>query len=291
LYDQEASQCLCSNSIPQISQAIIMRKRTFLDGNDWKAITNTITIERDLLHYQLVDIMTGIPGVLEQSDLESSAQILAGEPLQISTSLLQGVVDLITQLFQWRRAWEKANPNFVSEVVVEPGVHFSVDENGSPLFKTIFFYSHTYYGRSPMFYNASLIILFGNLSTWGVDNAAALALEQILPDEQTNPTNPLTLPHEYLSVNEIAIEICRSVEFFLQGKQKMSGVLNLMLPVRTVIDVLPDSCAVRGWLHNVFEKMGVGKGFQFSKRLRRKESLLGDLDISLDEKLKSSNEL
>jgi hypothetical protein len=256
-----------------------MRKRTFLENDDWRVITTTINSKSDLLHYQLVDIMASIPGLHEQSDLEHSTKAASGGYFKISDILLEKVIGVISQLFRWRWAWERFNPNFVFEVPVKPGTHFSVDEKGLPLFKTIFFYRNFYNGRPPIYYNAALLILFSLLEDCGVTEGTALAIRRSRTDERITRTNPLTLPHEHLSMDEVSEEICRSIEFFLSGKERMSGVLNLILPIRTVLDVLKDS-PERIWLHNVLDKVGVGRVFGVSKRIRRMDSLLNDVDSS-----------
>jgi hypothetical protein len=68
-----------------------------------------------------------------------------------------------------------------------------------------------------MLYNTGLLIIMSLTSSWEVPDTVPLALSTISIQDRPMYLNPLTLPHEALSLEEVSKEICRSVEYHLQG--------------------------------------------------------------------------
>jgi hypothetical protein len=60
-------------------------------------------------------------------------------------------------------------------------------------------------------------------SSWEVPDAVPLALSTISIQGPPMHSNPLTLPHEALSLEEASEEICRSVEYHLLGTHMDRG--------------------------------------------------------------------
>ncbi|KAF2675388.1 hypothetical protein BT63DRAFT_409478 [Microthyrium microscopicum] len=267
--------------IPIITHALIMRKRTFLEAQVWRSITSTVESPFIKSSFALVDIMAHIPGICEDSDMAIQALNSGLVPSTVPETLEKRIIEVFRQLFSWRWTWEYWNSNLVYEIQVDPKVHFTVDDEKVPLFQTIYFCRHFHRGKESVLYNTALLLLFDLTRTWSFRNCPAQALEgaSLAPSGKT--TNPLRLPHAQLSSQEVSDEVCQSLEWFLQGPERMSGVINMIFPIRILSDALPEG-KKRRWLLTLLERMGVSEGFQFTKRLHRRERIVRDLNQTID---------
>lgn len=68
------------------------------------------------------------------------------------------------------------------------------------------------------------------------------------------------------SVEELAIEICRSVDYFL-NKHGQMGALLLMLPAQIALLPLDRGSAVAVWLMNVLKKIGESDGLEIGRQI------------------------
>ena len=68
------------------------------------------------------------------------------------------------------------------------------------------------------------------------------------------------------SVEELAIEICRSIDYFL-NKHGQMGALLLMFPAQIALLPLDRSSEVAIWLINVLKKIAESDGLEISRQI------------------------
>jgi hypothetical protein len=68
------------------------------------------------------------------------------------------------------------------------------------------------------------------------------------------------------SVQDLAIEICRSIDYFL-NKHGQMGALLLMFPAQIALLPLDRSSAVAIWLMNVLKKIGESDGLEIGRQI------------------------
>jgi hypothetical protein len=68
------------------------------------------------------------------------------------------------------------------------------------------------------------------------------------------------------SVEDLAIEICRSIDYFL-NKHGQMGALLLMFPAQIALLPLDRSSAVAIWLMNVLKKIGESDGLEIGRQI------------------------
>jgi hypothetical protein len=175
----------------------------------------------------------------------------------------------MSDLFQWRSTWETLHPDIIYEVQVNPNLHASVDEDGQPLFKTIFYSRDFHVARQILVYNTMLLILSFLSEKWTILDGSKQALELLLKAGYSKPPSStvLLLPHAQLSREEVCNELCRFVEYVLQGDHKMNGTINLILPMRILLDRLPPKSKERAFVLRMLKTQDDVNGFKIVSRI------------------------
>lgn len=229
--------------------------------------------------YQLGDIMVKIPGLLEDSDLAKAETLLPLKQRRIDIGALKArIIHTLRELFLWRWWWEQENPLCAYRVPGNRLGSFSVDESGVPLFQSLIYFNHFHRGREPILYNASLLHVLQLAEIWSIEDAQARALTTLAHLDQPDHTNAMLLPHERLSKEEVVQEILTSLEFFLQGEQRNSGALTMMLPLRMTLPFVNEH-KLQSWLRRITSSIAVF-GFRFSQRLQNMEPIATDFNKS-----------
>ena len=231
-----------------IFQAIVQRKRTFLEKAEWLTVPWAKHPETKTPHQKLLDIAALIPGL--QEDWWAARSIAADDQdmLQLSKRFIPKIARMLENLFRWRWTWEAEHPSAVSELPVDPATSLCTDlDTGKPLFSTVFEFADTTRANEIAMYNSvALMVLHISTICHGGRNPDFIA-EQIrkslLPDGQLPAkTNPLRFPnecfdyskkaHEWFEYSNIADEIAQTIDYYSREEHFSQGVYSLIFPLR-----------------------------------------------------------
>ncbi|MCJ1306089.1 hypothetical protein MMC08_008907, partial [Hypocenomyce scalaris] len=263
----------------QIARALTLRQRTFLEDPDWKSVPwMDDPTSKNSVQY-LLDVLAGIPGLLEDEDrlLADQTTMSSADQDQLD-SCRRRLIKILGELFLWRWGWERLHPNLAFEVVTDPATNITLDAKGTPIYRTILFYHDFQEGRAPLLYNTGLLILLCLAEAWDMQDAPHLALSTL--SHQNPPilsSNPLVLPHAALAPAEVLCEICRSVEYFLQDSHLGAGSMQLLFPLRVALTCAQDG-REKAWLTSIMRRMVKSGGFQMFERLVDHEPMALDLE-------------
>lgn len=260
-----------------IADAIVHRKRCYLEDPEWQSVTTTAPAGRIKDGFEVSDIMCRVPGLLEDNESalrelkatgRASPETVAGFRSRIHTFL--------QDLFIWRWKWQRLHGNLAYEVPVRSSSQLSVDEAGRPIFDTVLYYRSFFPARQLGYYMACIILVLEVAESWGIHDASAQALSSLENiGDRPATAGPLALPHDGTSRQEAAQEILRSVEYYLQGSHRLAGAMHLLTPLRLASLVVTDARQV-AWLRRITDRMAGCHGFEFSLRLQDVERFSKD---------------
>lgn len=221
-----------------VFQAIISRKRSFLEREEWKTVPWAKHPETKTPIQQLLDIAAHIPGIQEDWIAAKAIATNRTNLLSLAQSFIPRVQVLLESIFRWRWAWEVNHPHVVTEVPVDPqSTHVISLDDGKMLFPTVFFFTNMCRADEINLYNCFTIMLMHCSNICHGDRNpvfVAQCVRNSLPSKQPLPVkqNPLNLPNEYKDYSGIADESARTVDYCLQTRHISQGVYSLMLPLR-----------------------------------------------------------
>jgi hypothetical protein len=139
--------------------------------------------------YRLTDILARIPGLVEDSDpygilvpscpsafcrgaRHSRFEILTEK----TTAIVDSIILLLRDLFQWRFHFATIHPQLAYEVAVTFTRDWPLIEPCKPLFDKAIHYRDYHRGREVLLYNTALLMLLYLLHFWTVKDGVARAL-------------------------------------------------------------------------------------------------------------------
>ena len=181
--------------------------------------------------HRLQDTLCNFPGHCEDR-LNMDVAAARGEDVTTGwRTLRNNLISDFRDLVRWRWQWDVSNPNIAHERPIDASSSLSIDRAG-PLFENILQFQSLEHATELVLYNAALQ-LFQDLYRAITGTEITGPAMSIWPTSgRPLPTNPLKLPSETLQREDIALEICRSVEYHLQGPHASSGAFALMFPLR-----------------------------------------------------------
>ncbi|KAK4867049.1 hypothetical protein LT330_007790 [Penicillium expansum] len=234
---------------------IIERKWCFLEDPAWKTIpwaerglgSKTPT---DLLQ----DIMCDIPGILQ--DLSEAVLCHPCDPRkeEFTLEFIPRALSTLEALHSWRWNWESQFPN--STFITTPIEYISSDSISLPPspFKSVIWFQHPHRGVELIVYNAIRLILMQALQIAGAD------LDNIQVEDFSDPLLPMQGNR-----NDIAIEICRTVDYHLQYL-KSTGAFMLLFPLNVAyVHLDRKSTEIRGWLERVMADVADSHGLEVGR--------------------------
>lgn len=215
-----------------------------------------------LISAELLDVFSVIPGMLEESDKLCRKEF-------ISCSALAGfqdrIVSVLRDFFSWRWEFELSRPPVAWECQTDADRSFMVDDQGLIFATSIFYHNFHQDGRSVVLYNAGLLYLLDLASLWHIEQPAKLALQTTVGQANFERFSPLTLPSENLSTEDVAAEICKSVDYILTVDSVGNSGLNLLLPLHTLFR-FTTSPRIKQWLLKLMRHVYRESGFGFLPR-------------------------
>ena len=115
----------------------------------------------------------------------------------------------------------------------------SVDATSKPLFLMVLHFENLIVAHESNIYNSALMLLVHSANTvqgsYENTNIVRAALYAFLSDQgrqMPRKTNPTILPHKYIIPVDIANDIVRSVDYYLQQQHVSQGTFSLLMPWR-----------------------------------------------------------
>ena len=242
--------------LPVIVQALSLRKRTFLEQEEWKTVPWADDPASKNSFDYLVDILANLPGLLEDG--------AAADTPKRFRNFRERLIGHFRDLFVWRWNWECSNPASTTEVPTYSNVPFSGDGNRVPLYETVISYKHFQRAREIMLYNSTLLIAMRLAKSWFAE-PLPVALSAFPASERPRPSNPLILPHEKLTSADIAREMCRSIEYHFQEPHAQAGPMTLVLPIRVCLPEFQEGQGEQDWLTAMLRRIADTCGFEISR--------------------------
>lgn len=233
-----------------------------MEEEAWKTIP--WARQRKHLGESLVDVFCDIPGFLEDSKLIQDLSGSGDDVTLLEESLRQRVTSSLERLYDVRRRWECAYPQACYELIPSPSETLCLDQNGNLLFDSTFHFWNMQRANEVIFYNGALLLHLRLLEAHpACYPEPTIKVEgNSLPSVQA--TNPLLLPGEG-SIEDVAREICRLVDYFLLSRINNSGALQLVFPLK-VIDRIFDQGSREGkWLKRLMRRIADINGFEISR--------------------------
>jgi hypothetical protein len=223
----------------QLSRSLQDRKRSFLEKEEWKYGPWATDRNSKNAAAHLVDQLASIPGLLEdEANLKT-------EDENARHCLRWRVLQHLEKLYEWRWAWMYANP----EAVVETKSQVLSKENTpgeSPLqlWTRLEYVSYTQVNDVGLYNAIQLWLLRLLWDLGGAESVEAKALFERMEKagvafHDAGHRSPLLLPGQGRSLEEVAIEICRSFEYqFIGFNGSRDSVLAWLLPIGLAYQLL-----------------------------------------------------
>lgn len=202
--------------------------------------------------------------------MEASDTLLENESVGIDVqysraNLQHKIIDRVQKLSSLLWQWELVNPIACWEAPLDPIISSSYGPSGKPLFNSVLHFESFDLAIDVVNFNAIRLLLYRLQDEVGLSESLVLSM---LGNEHQGPhSNPLLLPGQGSRLDN-AVEICRTVDYFLQPRLENHGALVLMFPLRVayghVALTKPDLAA---WIATVLEQLTSSKGFGMSKHV------------------------
>lgn len=237
---------------------LIKRKRCFLSSDDWKTIPWAQEPESKFSISYLHDILSDIPGLMENADTIQFSDMAPEELLARRNLVLQNLTCLWATLYKWRVSWQLQNPSSSWEV---PST-----TDHSP-FPYVLQFSSLIHAKEFTLYNAILLLLFRiGFQVVGPSFNPLFSPLHLPQDIDYRPHNP---PGLTSNIGAVAIEICKSVEYHLHEDRRGGGALFLLFPLRLAWQTFEPSSTQATWIQGIMEMVAESTATGISRGLMR----------------------
>lgn len=241
-----------------ILECLIKRKRCFLSSADWKTIPWALEPESKTSASHLHDILCDLPGLIEDIDNIQFFDTAATDLPDHHDLVVQELTSLWTTLYKWRASWQIQNPTTSWVIPSE------TDQSPFPM---VLQFSSLIHAIEINLYNAILLLLFKiGFQIFGPSFKPLYFSLQIPTDIDYHPHIP---PSATLNVQIVAIEICKSVEYYLHEDRRTGGALFLLFPLRLAWQTFEQSSAEATWIQGVMEMIADSTAIEISRGLTR----------------------
>jgi hypothetical protein len=251
------------------------RKRTFLADEPWQTIPWSDAPDAKSYINRFVDINLWVPSIME--DLDHLQKIKdQEEQRRMCDEIRKTITSLSKRLLDARFDWEILNPNVAREVVpsmTSDKPYDPVDDNGNLLFDSLIYYNNLQLCVEMCIYFSCVFFLRNFSQAIDEDDGNVLDTPPLVTSKRSN--HVLKLPHELPSFRDSAVEVCRSVEYFLQPSHGITGAYFLMFPLRVAQFAFEedDDYAIVVWIRRVMRYIGDKYGFSNALRFAVPDSV------------------
>jgi hypothetical protein len=249
----------------QITQFIIKHKRCFLEQPVWRASPSRSPSEPKTVASCLQDIFSSIPGVLEDHNEIELGRSRGDDVKEMEKALYRSLARLLRDLTCLRQRWEDENPSCCHELETTSDNSAFIDEQGSPLLPSILHFS-----SFPLaFQTARFDTMFIITKTLTCCIPAELRQEA----DAVSSTVPLSFRTSQTSLSallrpgqgtntELALEICRLIDYCVLGDRDQVGAFALPFSLRIAHDnLIHDNPKIAARLRRLMAEAGDVKGF------------------------------
>ncbi|GIC87264.1 uncharacterized protein Aud_003648 [Aspergillus udagawae] len=233
---------------------IVERRRCFLEGSAWKSIPWAGRIGSKTPIDYLHDVFSDIPGLLENLDRVTAWSPNIPGRDEFLGQVRQNALSILEILYSWRCKWQEDNPDTAFFI---PSSNSGSDGLPPSPFKTVIWFTDPYRANELIVYDSVLLIVL----------KAAEGLGLNLGEPHSSMTNPSDLlPPIQSNRNEVAIEVCRMVNYHLHCLQRSSGAFMLLFPLNVAYRNLePESDEAR-WMEKIMAVTADIHGFEIGRR-------------------------
>ncbi|KAJ3497239.1 hypothetical protein NLG97_g2056 [Lecanicillium saksenae] len=269
-----AAYLLCPSSIHrretnmlQATAGIATKKRTFLEETKWKTVPwqkldplpKPVTI-------MLQDIFCDIPGYMEDAIRLTVPLCGDGAKRTQDLSALQTkIINAYLEVEFLRWSWEEEYPNVCWAVPVTPDLKDATGESNRLPFATVLHFSSFDRAIDAIYFNVVRLLLYELAGD--VAMLTDFFLQAASLNTTPGPFSNAMLPPGQGGPVDFALEICRTVQYLVQGETDSLGSLSLMFPLRVASHHLQDQPDVVQWLHWVLSKLTAKKGFKLGEHV------------------------
>lgn len=203
----------------------------------------------DYLH----DVFCDVPGLLEDLD-----QVIAWDPDmpgrdEFLGQVRQNTLSTLEILYFWRCKWQEDNPDTAFFI---PSSNSGSDGLPPSPFQTVIWFTDPYRANELIVYDSVLLIV--------LKAAEGLGLNLGESRSSMKNWNDSLLPIQS-NRKEIAIEVCRTVDYHLQCVQRSSGAFMLLFPLNVAYRNLePDSDEAK-WMEKIMAVTADIHGFEIGR--------------------------
>ncbi|RHZ63010.1 hypothetical protein CDV55_106098 [Aspergillus turcosus] len=233
---------------------IVERKRCFLEDPAWKSIPWAGRMSSKTPIDYLHDVFCDIPGLLEDLD-----KVIAWDPDmpgrdEFLGQVRQNTLSTLEILYSWRCKWQEDNPDTAFFI---PSSNSGSDGLSPSPFQTVIWFTDPYRANELIVYDSVLLIV--------LKAAEGLGLNLGESHSSMKNWNDSLLPIQS-NRKEIAIEVCRTVDYHLHCVQRSSGAFMLLFPLNVAYRNLePDSDEAK-WIEKIMAVTADIHGFEIGRR-------------------------
>ncbi|MCJ1395346.1 hypothetical protein MMC18_009408 [Xylographa bjoerkii] len=241
-------------------RALMQRKRCFLEQTIWKTVPWALEPESKRCVHYLQDILCDLPGIVEDATSLLDFANAGGDASNLYRELRCKIISSLEELYEWRWKWEAEFPN--SCYKVKPS------QSSSP-FSTVLYFKDLDRASLITHYNGILLILLRlhrglRIPYRPVREPASYRSCEV---QASVLTNPLLLPGRANSLEDVAREICRTVEYHLLGFEGRAGGYYLFFPLRIAYHLFEYESAEAKWLRQIMGVIADDSGFELGRHL------------------------
>ncbi|OAQ71864.1 C6 finger domain-containingprotein [Purpureocillium lilacinum] len=244
---------------------IPQRKRCFLGEPEWQTIPWALQETERPIGSKIIDVLCEIPGLMAERDMLAGRAAKVNDVEAAMEALQDRVLDAIRRLGEYRWQWEAAYPRASRERLVNMATSVSLDEHGRPLFDTVLDFDDMERAIDVVYFNTIRLMLYGLSDDTGLS-------ELLMASSgggclyQGPSSNALLLPGQGTNVSN-ALEICRTVDYFMQHSRDSQGTLVLLFPLRVAYGHLRRVPLVSPWIRRILVDLSTSKGFQIGEHI------------------------
>lgn len=245
-----ASHVLESVRASLICAAIVKRKRTFLESETWKMYA----CQDDILAYhtaELSHIYAKLPCITQQIlSLQSKSRdrMVEGDAVN---ELQDQIGRLRKYLDSWSTTWMGSNYAYVRNVPLSSFSFINIEFDR--VFSNVLSFKNLKVAKVFVDYWTTRILVF----------LQARKLTRMMHQRMEN-CNTVDLDPE---ASTLAINICRSIPFFVQSEHIESAPWYLAVSIRVAYLALPSSSVEAQWLHTTRNKLATLSGFEMLRNI------------------------
>lgn len=209
-----------------------LRQPCFLGEEAWTTIPWEQHPETNDGSHQILSLIARIPS-LHARCLEIDALLedsdLADEVKEMHQLKLDAIA-LSKAIIDWRMLWEMDNPAS-AWVVSDASPSIAIGSDGLPLFGDSLWYSERQRCVEVLLYNCAMAAVLHFQRRFPSGTFMSELLEDWPESRAPVPTNALLLPSEASLPAQCAMEICKSIDFALSGRDDSASYLDLIMPL------------------------------------------------------------